>query len=106
MSNLAIVALAFTLLALSFAAGWQGHAWYAGTTVTTADSANQAQDFVTAGATAAVKVATAEGKASEQRERTRARIERDEADATCKPGTGPVSAGMDKRLRAAFGEEG
>lgn len=106
MSKLAQAALAFVLLALAFFAGWHSHAWYAGTTVTTADSATQAQDFVTAAAQATTRIDAAEGNAEQARERTRERIKYVEVDKGCPPGRGAVSDDMRERLRVAFEQEG
>jgi len=86
-----------------FACGWFGRGWWDGSSVSIGDAAKDSQQFVTAATQATTRIQSAEGKANVQRERTRARIDRDESDKSCPPGLGPVSPDMEQRLRAAFG---
>lgn len=90
-------------IVLGLAVGWFGRGWWDGSSVSIGDAAKDSQQFVTAATQATTRIQSAEGKANVQRERTRARIDRDESDKSCPPGLGPVSPDMEQRLRAAFG---
>lgn len=90
-------------IVLGLAVGWFGRGWWDGSSVKLADAAKESQQFVVAATQATTRIQSAEGKANVQRERTRARIDRDESDKSCPPGAGPVSADMERRLRDAFG---
>ena len=104
MSESARALVALLGMVLAFAVGWFGRGYYDGSTISTAQSQSQAQDFVTAGTEAAIKIESAEGKAEEQRVVTRDRIKYVEVKGDCPAGLGAVSDDVRKRLQLAFGE--
>ena len=87
-----------------FACGWFVRGYWDGSTISTADSQAQSQDFVTAGTQAAIAIESAEGKAEEQRVVTRERVKYVEVKGDCPAGLGAVSDDVRKRLSVAFGE--
>ncbi len=104
MSEAARALVAMLGLVLAFAVGWFGRGYYDGSTISAAQSQAQAQDFVTAGTEAAIKIESSEGKAEGQRVVTRERIKYVEVAGNCPAGRGAVSDDMRKRLHLAFGE--
>jgi hypothetical protein len=91
-------------IVLGLFVGWFGRGWWDGSSIKLGDAAKESQQFVTAGAKATERIAESTGKASTQRERTRARTEHVEAVTSCPPGLGAVSPDVDRRLRDAFGQ--
>ena len=104
MSELARALIAVLGLVLGVASGWFGRGWYDGSTISAADSQTQAQDFVTAGTEAAIKIKSSEGKAEAARVVTRERVKYVEVKGDCPAGLGAVSDDVRKRLQLAFGE--
>ena len=104
MSELARTLIAVLGIVLGIALGWFGRGWYDGSTISAADSQMQAQDFVTAGTEAAIKIESSEGKAEAARVITRERTKYVEVKGECPAGLGAVSGDMRKRLHVAFGE--
>ena len=91
-------------IVLGLAVGWFGRGWWDGSSVSIGDAAKDSQQFVTAATKASERITAAAGKASTQRERTRARTENVEAVTSCPPGLGAVSPDVERRLRLAFGD--
>ena len=91
-------------IVLGLAVGWFGRGWWDGSSVSIGEAAKDSQQFVTAGAKAAERIAESTGKANTQRERTRARTEHVEAVTSCPPGLGAVSPDVERRLQDAFGK--
>lgn len=91
-------------MVLAFAVGWFGRGYWDGSTISAAQSQSQAQDFVTAGTAAAIKIESAEGKAEQARVITRERVRYVEVKGDCPAGLGAVSDDVRKRLQLAFGE--
>lgn len=91
-------------IVLAFACGWFGRGEWDGSSVGIGDAAKDSQQFVTAATQATSRIQESAGKASTQRERTRARTEHVEAVTSCPPGLGAVSPDVERRLRDAFGQ--
>lgn len=91
---------------LSLAAGWFGRGWWDGSDISTKDSAEQSQDFVTSGALATTTINDAQTEADAANERVRERIKIKYVDRACPPGDGAVSQPVTDRLRSAFAEQG
>jgi hypothetical protein len=103
-SELARALIGVLGIVLGVAFGWFGRGWYDGSTISTADSQAQSQEFVTAGTQAAIAIESAEGKAEAARVVVRERTRYVEVKGDCPAGLGAVSDDVRKRLQLAFGE--
>lgn len=85
-----------------FSIGWFGRSWYDGSTISTADSAADAQDQVIVAAGETVRIVDAERSTAEASERVRYITRTVEVAPECPPGRGAVSAELADELRDAI----